>query len=175
MRQRQPLQGNNSQTGWQRLGENSQSCVGVAGGGGGSWQGWQGKWHCTFPCGRPWNEKRAERGRLRAKQHAIVWRRAKLEGNWQNSSAHTLRIRDFPPLSTHPALVSISLPLQTYFTFDSRAEQQTEVYLRYGQHPELYPNRRGEVVQGWVDGRKTGNQMGFRRGFFGDFIAPALI
>jgi len=34
MRQRQPLQGNNSQTGWQRLGENSQSCVGVAGGGG---------------------------------------------------------------------------------------------------------------------------------------------
>ncbi|KAI9579566.1 hypothetical protein GQX74_006103, partial [Glossina fuscipes] len=37
---------------------------------------------------------------------------------------------------------------QTYFTFDSRAEQQTEVYLRYGQHPELYPNRRGEVVQG---------------------------
>ncbi|XP_037941458.1 tolloid-like protein 1 [Teleopsis dalmanni] len=37
---------------------------------------------------------------------------------------------------------------KTYFTFDSRAEQQTEVYLRYGQHPELYPNRRGEVVQG---------------------------
>ncbi|EDX08155.1 GD25153 [Drosophila simulans] len=39
-------------------------------------------------------------------------------------------------------------PSRTYFTFDSRAEQQTEVYLRYGQHPELYPNRRGEVVQG---------------------------
>uniref|UniRef100_A0A1B0BRK7 CUB domain-containing protein n=1 Tax=Glossina palpalis gambiensis TaxID=67801 RepID=A0A1B0BRK7_9MUSC len=38
--------------------------------------------------------------------------------------------------------------IETYFTFDSRAEQQTEVYLRYGQHPELYPNRRGEVVQG---------------------------
>ncbi|XP_073812099.1 uncharacterized protein [Musca autumnalis] len=37
---------------------------------------------------------------------------------------------------------------QTYFTFDSRAEQQTEVYPRYGPHPELYPNRRGEVVQG---------------------------
>lgn len=37
---------------------------------------------------------------------------------------------------------------QTYFTFDTRAEQQMEVYLRYGQHPELYPNRRGEVVQG---------------------------
>lgn len=37
---------------------------------------------------------------------------------------------------------------QTYFSFDSRAEQQFEVYLRYGQHPELYPNRRGEVVQG---------------------------
>ena len=37
---------------------------------------------------------------------------------------------------------------QTYFTFDTRAEQQTEVYLRYGQHPELYPNRRGEVLQG---------------------------
>ncbi|CAL8141415.1 unnamed protein product [Orchesella dallaii] len=35
---------------------------------------------------------------------------------------------------------------QTYFRFDSRAEQQYEVYLRYGQHPELYPNRRGEVV-----------------------------
>lgn len=40
------------------------------------------------------------------------------------------------------------LSLQTYFAFDSRAEQQMEVYLRYGQHPELYPNRRGEVVQG---------------------------
>lgn len=37
---------------------------------------------------------------------------------------------------------------QTYFSFDSRAEQQYEVYLRYGQHPELYPNRRGEVVPG---------------------------
>ncbi|XP_055855909.1 uncharacterized protein LOC129919100 [Episyrphus balteatus] len=37
---------------------------------------------------------------------------------------------------------------QTYFAFDSRAEQQMEVYLRYGQHPELYPNRRGEIVQG---------------------------
>lgn len=39
---------------------------------------------------------------------------------------------------------------QTYFSFDSRSEQQMEVYLRYGQHPELYPNRRGEVVQGYV-------------------------
>lgn len=39
---------------------------------------------------------------------------------------------------------------QTYFSFDTRAEQQLVVYLRYGQHPELYPNRRGEVVQGWV-------------------------
>ncbi|XP_018340331.1 PREDICTED: uncharacterized protein LOC108747404 isoform X1 [Trachymyrmex septentrionalis] len=37
---------------------------------------------------------------------------------------------------------------QTYFSFDSRAEPQFEVYLRYGQHPELYPNRRGEVVPG---------------------------
>ncbi|XP_074095188.1 cubilin homolog isoform X1 [Cotesia typhae] len=37
---------------------------------------------------------------------------------------------------------------QTYFSFDSRAEQQFEVYLRYGQHPELYPNRRGVVVPG---------------------------
>ncbi|XP_001607708.1 deleted in malignant brain tumors 1 protein isoform X1 [Nasonia vitripennis] len=37
---------------------------------------------------------------------------------------------------------------QTYFSFDTRAEQQFEVYLRYGQHPELYPNRRGEVVPG---------------------------
>ncbi|XP_049853179.1 cubilin-like [Schistocerca gregaria] len=37
---------------------------------------------------------------------------------------------------------------QTYFSFDSRAEQQLEVYLRYGQHPELYPNRRGEVIPG---------------------------
>lgn len=43
-----------------------------------------------------------------------------------------------------------SLPSQTYFAFDSRAE--TEVYLRYGQHPELYPNRRGEIVQGLVLG-----------------------
>ena len=24
-----------------------------------------------------------------------------------------------------------------------------EVYLRYGQHPELYPNRRGELVVGY--------------------------
>lgn len=39
---------------------------------------------------------------------------------------------------------------QTYFSFDTRAEQQLVVYLRYGQHPELYPNRRGEIVQGWV-------------------------
>ncbi|XP_072381346.1 cubilin homolog [Diabrotica undecimpunctata] len=37
---------------------------------------------------------------------------------------------------------------QTYLSFDTRAEQQLVVYLRYGQHPELYPNRRGEVVQG---------------------------
>ncbi|XP_015172788.1 PREDICTED: uncharacterized protein LOC107064537 [Polistes dominula] len=37
---------------------------------------------------------------------------------------------------------------QTYFSFDSRAEQQLDVYLRYGQHPELYPNRRGEIVPG---------------------------
>lgn len=37
---------------------------------------------------------------------------------------------------------------QTYFAFDSTAEQQMEVYMRYGQHPELYPNRRGEIVQG---------------------------
>jgi hypothetical protein len=36
---------------------------------------------------------------------------------------------------------------QSYFRFDSRAEQQYEVYLRYGQHPELYPNRRGEVSE----------------------------
>lgn len=40
---------------------------------------------------------------------------------------------------------------QTYFSFDTRAEQQLVVYLRYGQHPELYPNRRGEVVQGYVN------------------------
>ncbi|XP_078035220.1 uncharacterized protein LOC144469145 [Augochlora pura] len=37
---------------------------------------------------------------------------------------------------------------QTYFSFDTRAEQQFEVYKRYGQHPELYPNRRGEIVPG---------------------------
>lgn len=49
-----------------------------------------------------------------------------------------------------PRSLFLSLSFQTYFTFDSRAEQQTEVYLRYGQHPELYPNRRGEVVQGCV-------------------------
>jgi len=36
---------------------------------------------------------------------------------------------------------------QSYFRFDSRAEQQYEVYLRYGQHADLYPNRRGEVMQ----------------------------
>lgn len=44
----------------------------------------------------------------------------------------------------------LSLSPQTYFTFDTRAEQQMEVYLRYGQHPELYPNRRGEIVPGYV-------------------------
>lgn len=38
---------------------------------------------------------------------------------------------------------------QTYFSFDSRAEQQFDVYLRYGQHPELYPNRRGQVLAGY--------------------------
>ncbi|XP_017875544.1 uncharacterized protein LOC108622278 [Ceratina calcarata] len=37
---------------------------------------------------------------------------------------------------------------QTYFSFDSRSEQQFEVYLRFGPHPELYPNRRGEIVPG---------------------------
>ncbi|BET00543.1 CUB domain [Nesidiocoris tenuis] len=37
---------------------------------------------------------------------------------------------------------------QTYFSFDSRAEQQFDVYLRYGQHPELYPNRRGQIALG---------------------------
>uniref|UniRef100_A0A1B6CMX3 CUB domain-containing protein n=1 Tax=Clastoptera arizonana TaxID=38151 RepID=A0A1B6CMX3_9HEMI len=37
---------------------------------------------------------------------------------------------------------------QTYFSFDTRAEQQFDVYLRYGQHPELYPNRRGQVLSG---------------------------
>lgn len=44
--------------------------------------------------------------------------------------------------------VLLLVSAQTYFAFDSRAE--TEVYLRYGQHPELYPNRRGEIVQGLV-------------------------
>ncbi|KAL1130808.1 hypothetical protein AAG570_012049 [Ranatra chinensis] len=39
---------------------------------------------------------------------------------------------------------------QTYFSFDSRAEQQFDVYLRYGQHPELYPNRRGQIVPGII-------------------------
>ncbi|CAB0014019.1 unnamed protein product, partial [Nesidiocoris tenuis] len=39
---------------------------------------------------------------------------------------------------------------QTYFSFDSRAEQQFDVYLRYGQHPELYPNRRGQIALGYV-------------------------
>ncbi|XP_049948096.1 uncharacterized protein LOC126456385 [Schistocerca serialis cubense] len=37
---------------------------------------------------------------------------------------------------------------QTYFSFESRVEQQLEVYARYGHHPELYPNRRGQVVPG---------------------------
>lgn len=37
---------------------------------------------------------------------------------------------------------------QTYYSFDSRAEQETQVYLRYGQHPELYPNRRGLLIPG---------------------------
>ncbi|XP_050422167.1 uncharacterized protein LOC126834351 [Adelges cooleyi] len=37
---------------------------------------------------------------------------------------------------------------QTYYSFDSRAEQETQVYLRFGQHPELYPNRRGILNPG---------------------------
>lgn len=37
---------------------------------------------------------------------------------------------------------------QTYFTFEARPDQQLEVYARYGHHPELYPNRRGEPVPG---------------------------
>ncbi|XP_053988279.1 uncharacterized protein LOC128881351 [Hylaeus volcanicus] len=37
---------------------------------------------------------------------------------------------------------------QTYFSFDTRTEQQFGEYLRHGQHPELYPNRRGEIVPG---------------------------
>lgn len=48
-------------------------------------------------------------------------------------------------------LISFSLfypHYKSYFAFESRAEQQMEVYLRYGQHPELYPNRRGEILQG---------------------------
>ncbi|RXG58476.1 hypothetical protein Avbf_16806, partial [Armadillidium vulgare] len=37
---------------------------------------------------------------------------------------------------------------ETYFSFDSRAEQQKEVYGRFGPNPVLYPYRRGEVVPG---------------------------
>ncbi|XP_071516762.1 LOW QUALITY PROTEIN: cubilin-like [Panulirus ornatus] len=37
---------------------------------------------------------------------------------------------------------------ETYFSFDSRVEQQKEVYGRFGPNPVLYPYRRGEVVPG---------------------------
>lgn len=37
---------------------------------------------------------------------------------------------------------------QTYWAFDSKAHQPFEVYQRYGQHPELYPNRRGIATPG---------------------------
>ena len=37
---------------------------------------------------------------------------------------------------------------ETYFSFDSRVEQQKEVFGRYGPNPVLYPFRRGEIVPG---------------------------
>ncbi|KAJ1522918.1 hypothetical protein ONE63_002057 [Megalurothrips usitatus] len=37
---------------------------------------------------------------------------------------------------------------QTYWAFDSKAHLPVTVYQRYGQHPELYPNRRGIATPG---------------------------
>ncbi|CAG0888685.1 unnamed protein product [Cyprideis torosa] len=36
----------------------------------------------------------------------------------------------------------------TYFTFDSRAEQEQDLYARFGQNPEMFPHRRGISVKG---------------------------
>jgi len=72
MRQRQPLQGNNSQTGWQRLGENSQSCVGVAGGGGVGGRGGRANDIAHFHVAGHGMKSGRKGGGLRAKQHAIV-------------------------------------------------------------------------------------------------------
>uniref|UniRef100_T1JCM0 CUB domain-containing protein n=1 Tax=Strigamia maritima TaxID=126957 RepID=T1JCM0_STRMM len=36
----------------------------------------------------------------------------------------------------------------TYFSFDSKVEQQFELYARYGPNPILYPDRRGKLVSG---------------------------
>jgi len=123
---------------------------------------WQGKWHCTFPCGMPWNEKRVEREAVPRR----VTQLSDAEPSWREIDkihqqerarwalrGHTHTAYTWFSAIVHSSRTFLSIsPLQTYFTFDSRAEQQTEVYLRYGQHPELYPNRRGEVVQGWVKG-----------------------
>lgn len=38
---------------------------------------------------------------------------------------------------------------QTYYSFDTRAEQEYNLYHRFGKHPELYPNRRGHIVPGY--------------------------
>lgn len=37
---------------------------------------------------------------------------------------------------------------KTYLSFSSRAEQQFELYARYGPNPILYPDRRGKLVPG---------------------------
>lgn len=39
---------------------------------------------------------------------------------------------------------------QTYYNFDTRAEQEFDLYPRYGKHHELYPNRRGQIVPGYL-------------------------
>ncbi|XP_023241949.1 uncharacterized protein LOC111640183 [Centruroides sculpturatus] len=36
----------------------------------------------------------------------------------------------------------------TYLQFDANVEQQREVHARYGQYPQLYPNRRGAPIYG---------------------------
>lgn len=109
MRQRQPLQWNNRQTGWQRLRENSESYVGVGGRANdiahfhaachGMKRGWKGR--------RCHGESRNCLTPSQAGEKLTKFISKNGQGG-RCGGTHTLRIRDFQPLSTHPALFSLS-------------------------------------------------------------------
>uniref|UniRef100_T1JBN0 CUB domain-containing protein n=1 Tax=Strigamia maritima TaxID=126957 RepID=T1JBN0_STRMM len=48
----------------------------------------------------------------------------------------------------HIVFFAESFTDKTYLTFTSRAEQQFELFARYGPNPILYPDRRGKLVSG---------------------------